>query len=407
MNEPSFIYKVMNAPLAHLKILDFSTLLPGPYATMMLADLGADVVKIEAPDRPEMTRLLPPFIEDGISAWHAYLNRNKRSLGLDLKAPGAVDVVMRLVGEGGYDIVVEQSRPGVMARLGVGYEALKAVCPHIIYCSLTGYGQDGPYRDRAGHDVNYLALAGMLAHYGRKHQPAPPPLPTQVADIGGGSLHLVIGLLTAVIQRTHTGKGTHLDIAMHDGALAWNGLAAANVLAGGDAPQPENMPLNGGTFYDLYETKDGRFLSVGALEPKFWTQFCQTIGRADLIAPGLNWDPANQQAVKAEISAIIQQKNLAEWQAIFADVDACVEPVLTTSEALTHPQTQARQMVVNVPRPDGSVQQQIGSPIKLADFSPDYRHVGTNLGAHTDEILAELGYTAVQIDTLHEKGVVT
>ena len=253
----------MNAPLQQLKILDFSTLLPGPYATMMLADMGAEVLRIEAPNRPELTRLLPPFDSDGISAGQGLLGRNKRSLGLNLKAEGAVEIVKKLIVEQGYDIIVEQSRPGVMTRLGVGFKALKAVCPQLIYCSLTGYGQTGPYRDRAGHDLNYLALSGMLAQHGRATGGAPPPLPTQVADIGGGSLHLVIGLLPAVIRRTATGEGGHVDVSMHDGSLAWNSMELANLLVGDEAPAPEAMGLNGGTFYELYEPKDGRLLTVG------------------------------------------------------------------------------------------------------------------------------------------------
>lgn len=397
----------MNPPLKNLKILDFSTLLPGPYATMMLADLGADVIKIEAPGRPELTRMLPPFDADGISAGHALLNRNKRSLGLNLKAPGAVAIVRKLVAEQGYDIVVEQSRPGVMARLGVGYEALKETCSHLIYCSLTGYGQDGPYRDRAGHDLNYLALSGMLAHYGRTNQSTPPaPLPTQVADIGGGSLHLVIGLLSAVIQRTTTGQGCRVDIAMHDGALAWNSTAAAQHIVGNESPKPETMPLNGGTFYDLYETKDGRLLSVGSLEPKFWTRFCRAIGLEDLATPGLNWELANQQAIKHTLKETLRQKTLAEWTDIFAGVDACVEPVLTIQEALDHPHTKARQMVVHVPRPNGTTQPQIGTPIRLSTHTPLYRHVGRKLGADTAAILAQLGYSELAIEEMIAGGVV-
>ena len=198
----------MTAPLSTLKILDFSTLLPGPYATMMLADLGADIIRIEAPDRPDLVRLLPPFSPDGQSAQHSLLNRAKRSLGLNLKTAEAPEIIKRLITQQGYNIIVEQFRPGVMNRLGVGYEQLKEVCPSLIFCSLTGYGQTGPYKDRAGHDLNYLALSGLLSYYGRKSTPTPPPpLPMQVADIGAGSLHLVIGLLTAVIRRMTTGEG--------------------------------------------------------------------------------------------------------------------------------------------------------------------------------------------------------
>ena len=203
---------------------------------MMLADLGAEIIRIEAPNRPDLTRLLPPHSLDGQSAQHALLNRNKRSLGLNLKAPAAVAIVQKLIVEQGYDIIVEQFRPGVMARLGVGYEQLKELCPGLIFCSLTGYGQTGPYKDRAGHDVNYLALSGLLSFYGRSHSSThpPPPLPMQVADIGGGSLHLVIGLLAAVIRRSQTGEGAQVDISMHDGALAWNIFGLTQQLVGGD-----------------------------------------------------------------------------------------------------------------------------------------------------------------------------
>ncbi len=396
----------MTAPLSSLKILDFSTLLPGPYATMMLADLGADVIHIEAPNRPDIVRLLPPFSPDGQSAQHSLLNRSKRSLGLNLKTAEAPEIIQRLIIQQGYDIIVEQFRPGVMERLGVGYEQLKERCPELIFCSLTGYGQTGPYKDRAGHDLNYLALSGLLSYYGRKSDAAPPPpLPMQVADIGAGSLHLVIGLLAAVIRRMTNGEGGHVDVAMHDGALAWNTVGAAKWLVGGENPQPEGEVLNGGGFYDIYETKDGRYLSVGSLEPKFWRGFCQAIGREDLIEAGQNFGIAHQQSLKAEIRQAILAKTLAEWQAIFARLDVCVEPVLTTEEALDHPQARARQMVAEVPMQD-EAQRQIGSPIKLSGHEPVYKFSGSLLGQHSFEILDELGYTNEEVERLVAKNVV-
>ena len=246
----------------------------------------------------------------------------------------------------------------------------------------------------------------MLAQYGRKDGDVPPPLPTQVADIGGGSLHLVVGLLAAVIRRTAIGEGAHVDISMHDGSLAWNSVAAAGVIVGDESPEPEGLILNGETFYDLYKTQDGGLVSVGSLEPKFWTQFCTAIGREDLIPLGLNFDVAHQQTFKEEIRVAIRSKTLAEWTEIFADLDACVEPVLSTRGALDHPHTQARQMVVDVPRGDGSTQQQVGTPIKLTNHTPTYRHIGTQLGAHTNQVLTELSFSAAEIAKLKDDGVV-
>ena len=395
----------MNSPLASLKILDFSTLLPGPYATMLLADLGADVLRVEAPTRPDLVRALPPFDGD-TSAWHAVLNRNKRSLALNLKQPGAAEVVKRLVAAdgGGYDIVVEQFRPGVMARLGIDYETLHAVNPRLILCAITGYGQTGPGKNRAGHDNNYLALSGVMSYTGRKRC-GPVALGMQVADMGGGSFGAITAILAAVIQRFQSGEGQMVDISMLDMVLAWQAHLASNYLVGGEMPQRERMPLNGGGVYDYYETEDGRYLSVGSIEPKFWQGFCEAIDRPDLFADGLKQDWATQQAVKAEVRAVIEQQTLAEWTAVFAPLDVCVEPVLTLPEALAHPQTKARGMVVDGPKPDGTSQHQIGSPFKFSGGTPAYRYIGTSLGAHTAEVLAEIGYNHDEIVAMRAAGM--
>ena len=220
----------MLGPLASLKVLDFSTLLPGPFASLLLADMGAEVLRIESPTRMDLLRVLPPH-DQGVSASHAYLNRNKRSLALDLKQPEALEVIKQLLQD--YDIVLEQFRPGVMERLGLGYEALKAINPKLIYVSITGYGQTGPYKDRAGHDINYLALAGLASYTGRAES-GPLPLGMQVADVAGGSLHGVIGLLAAVIARQQTGLGQHLDVSMTDCAFSLNAMAGAGYLACGE-----------------------------------------------------------------------------------------------------------------------------------------------------------------------------
>lgn len=385
----------MTAPLASLKILDFTTLLPGPFATMILADLGAEVVRIESPSRPDMVRFMPPF-DGSTSAWHSVLNRSKRSLALDLKRPSAIAVVKRMVQS--YDIVLEQFRPGVMDRLGVGYEALKAENPRLIYGAITGYGQTGPLKDRAGHDNNYLALAGMMSHSGRQAS-GPTPLGVQIADVGGGSFGAVIGLLTAVIHRAVTGQGQMVDISMFDLAVAWQTHLMSQYLVGQEVAGYENQPLNGGSFYDYYATSDGRYLSVGSLEPKFWEGFCTAIGRPEFIPAGLGQSPESQQALKTELRAIIEQRPLAEWTSLFATLDVCVEPVLTLPETLAHPQTQARQLVVQVGH-----QSQIASPFKFSATQPTYKHIGAALGEHTTAVLAECGYTPAEITALQADG---
>lgn len=370
----------MPGPLTSLKVLDFSTLLPGPYATMMLADMGAEVLRVEAPDRLDLTRVMPPH--DGeTSTAHAYLNRGKRSLGLDLKKEGSKEVILDLVKD--YDIVVEQFRPGVMDRLGIGYEALKAVNPRLIYCAITGYGQTGPYASRAGHDINYLALAGVASHSGRK-QSGPPPMGIQVADVAGGSHHAVMGILAAVVHRQQSGEGQFVDISMTDAAFALNAMAGAAELAGGQPQAPEGAMLNGGSFYDYYQTADGRWLSVGSLEPQFCSRLCDTLGIPEMKSYGLSQNPEHQQTLKAALKEAIVGKSLTEWQQIFAHEDACVEPVLTISEAAHHPQLQARNMVIEVDRGDGTTQSQLGHPIKFSETPCESRFTGRALGADND-----------------------
>ncbi|WP_271103495.1 CaiB/BaiF CoA transferase family protein [Pseudomonas tohonis] len=386
----------MKGPLASLKILDFSTLLPGPFASLLLADMGAEVLRVESPSRMDLVRVLPPH-DGGTSTSHAYLNRNKRSIALDLKRPEAVEVVRQLVAE--YDIVLEQFRPGVMDKLGVGYEALKAINPRLIYVSITGYGQTGPYRDRAGHDINYLALAGIASYTGRQES-GPLPLGVQLADIAGGSLHGVMGLLAAVIQRQATGEGQHVDVSMTDCAFSLHGMAGAGYLGAGVEPDMENQALNGGSFYDYYRTRDGRWFSVGSLEPQFMQQFCAAIGRPELAARGLSPKPEDQRELKRAIEIEFEKRDFAQWRELFAALDACVEPMLPLSEAVRHPQIEGRGLVTEVPREGLPAQRQIACPIKFSTGLPAPRHVGVAVGAHTAEVLAELGYTPEQIASL-------
>ncbi len=373
----------MAGPLTSLKVLDFSTLLPGPYATMLLADMGAEVLRIEAPDRVDLTRVMPPH-DAGVSTAHGFLSRGKKSLALNLKEEGSADKVLELVKH--FDIVIEQFRPGVMDRLGIGYEALKAVNPSLIYCSITGYGQTGPYKDRAGHDINYLSLAGVSSHCGRADS-GPPPMGIQIADVAGGSHHAVMGVLAAVIHRQQTGEGQFVDISMTDAAFALNGMSGAACLAGGQEQKPESSLLNGGSFYDYYQTSDGRWLSVGSLEPQFSARLCDTLGIADMKSYAQSQKPEHQQQLKAAVKEKIAAKTLAEWQQIFADQDACVEPVLTISEAAEHPQLQAREMVIGVDRGDGTKQRQIGFPIKFEKTPSETSRIGKMLGADNEQFL--------------------
>lgn len=392
----------MSGPLSSLKILDFTGLLPGPFGSMVLADMGADVIRVEAPGRPDMVRMLPPM-EDNISACHAYLNRSKKSLALDLKKPEGVEVVKRLVKN--HDIVIEQFRPGVMDRLGVGYEMLKAVNPDVIYCSITGYGQDGPYRDRAGHDMNYLAIAGVTGYNGRLAS-GPAPMAVQVADIAGGSFHAVMGILAAVIHRHKTGEGQYIDISMTDAAFSLHALTAPPALVGNQQPGLEKTQLNGGSFYDCYETKDGRWFSVGGLEPQFFVQFCTAIGKPHLTNQGIIMQPAIVAAVKGEIAEAMKLKSYAEWCEIFSKLDSCTEPVLSFAEACEHPQIRARQMLVDVPKPGGGTQKQIASAIKFSKTKARYDYIGAPLGAHTDDILASVGFSDEEQSALRTAGIV-
>ncbi|WP_250658747.1 CaiB/BaiF CoA transferase family protein [Alkalimarinus coralli] len=391
----------MTGPLASLKILDFSTLLPGPYASMMLADMGAEVLRIESPTRLDLVRVLPPMDGD-TSASHAFLNRGKRSLSLDLKKEGAVEIIKKLVKE--YDVVLEQFRPGVMERLGVGYSVLSEINPALIYCSITGYGQTGPYKNRAGHDINYLSLAGVSSYSGRKEQ-GPPPLGVQVADVAGGSHHAVMGILAAVIHRQQTGEGQFVDVSMTDAAFALNGMAGAGYLAAGVEPAAEEGVLNGGGFYDYYETADGRYFSVGGLEPAFMKALCEALERPDLTSIGMSQNKDDQRQFKTFLKDCFKQRNYSEWEALFEQVDACVEPVLSFAESTEHPQLDARDMVIGVKKADGTTQKQIGHPIKFSNTPCYSAFSGAKIGAHTDEVLASVGLSGEQIAEYRERGL--
>ncbi|OUR77165.1 carnitine dehydratase [Colwellia psychrerythraea] len=387
--------------LSDVKILDLSTLLPGPYASMVLADLGAKVLRVESPTRVDLVREMSPQV-GASSAAHQYLNRSKESIALDLKQAEAIEIIKALVEE--YDVVLEQFRPGVMDRLGIGYEVLKAINPKIIYCAITGYGQTGPYKDRAGHDLNYLAIAGISSYSKRKEQ-SPIPQGIQIADVAGGSLHGVIGILTALYHRQRTGEGQMIDISMTDCAFALNAMSGAGALAGNEIPTAESQLLNGGTFYDYYQTSDGRYLSVGSLEPQFFSGLCQLLDLDHLLL--LANKASAQQQIKDSFTYAFMQKTYDQWQAIFIKFDLCVEPVLNLKEASEHPQIVARELIIDVPHPHTGMQKQLACPIKFSNYQPEYQQAGGELGVNGKQVLSKLGLSNSRITALEKKGVVT
>ena len=391
----------MPGPLEGLKVLDFTTLLPGPYATMILSDLGADVLKVTSGSRPDLAAIVPPFIgKTDLTAASAYLGRGKRSITLNLKDARGLQVVHRLLER--YDVLIEQFRPGIMAKLGLGFDDLAPRYPSLIYCSLTGYGQTGPMKDRAGHDINYLSLSGLMGYAGRKYE-GPVPMPLQIADVASGSNNAVIAILAAVFSRSRSGKGQYLDISMTDGAFAFNALAAAAYLVSGEEPTREGFILNGGSLYDFYKTADGHYLSFGGLEPQFFAAFCNAIGRPDWIAGGVA--PPDCAGVKEEVRKIIKSKTRGEWKEIFDKTDACVEPVLSLSEALDSELVRERQLTTDITLPDGSTVRQPASPFKFSATPPVYGKTGVKAGSHNREVFLELGYSEEEINEFGKTGL--
>jgi crotonobetainyl-CoA:carnitine CoA-transferase CaiB-like acyl-CoA transferase len=381
----------MSTPLAlgQLKVLDLSRQLPGPFCSMLLADLGADVIVIAAPNDP-MGLGIP------------LVSRNKRNMTLNLKEPEGKAIFRKLAADA--DVVLEGFRPGVTARLGIDYEQLRALNPRVIYCSLSGYGQDGPYRDRVGHDINYLGYAGVLDLVGAAG--GPPVIPgVQIADIGGGALMAAIGILAAAIARAETGRGQMVDIAMLDGSFAWNVFHVMLHLVTGQVPQRGRTRLTGHhPCYAIYETRDGRYLTIGALEPHFWVTLCRHFGREDFIETQYA-EGAKREEMFAFFRAAFREKTLAQWLAELGDKDVCIGPVNTLEEALVDPQVRHRQMAVDVDTPSGR-QTALGTPIKLSDTPATVRTPPPGFGEHTDRILAELGYDTAAIADLRARGVI-
>ncbi len=398
-------------PLSGIRVLDLSRLLPGPFASLVLADMGAQVDKIEDVSGGDYLRHMPPLVEgaggpggasatrgaaDATSGMFLALNRNKRSASLDLKKPAARDALLRMVER--CDVLLEQFRPGVLDRLGLSHATLRAKNPRLVVCALTGYGQTGPLAKRAGHDLNYLARAGVLGFQGPAN--APPQLPGfQLADVSGG-LWSVIGILAALHGRAATGEGSIVDVSMVESAL---GFAAAGygALLAGQAPDRGNDALTGGLAgYATYATKDGQAMSLGALEPKFWLQFCQGVGLEPDMA-GMMPGP-HQPALRAKVAEIFRGKTRAEWEAFAAERDCCLEPVLTPAEAVKDPHLAARGVFFELPSPWGALTQ-FRTPLT----PPDRAHAPPpRQGEHTTEMLREAGYSDAEIAKLREDGAV-
>ena len=384
----------MGHALHGLKVLDLSMNLPGPYMTWLLASLGADVIKVENPQGGDYGRSQGA---DSVAARRSFdaVNRNKKSVALNLKQPKARELFLQMLAE--YDVVVEGFRPGTMQRLNLGFEVLSQRQPRLIQVSISGYGQEGPYRLRAGHDVNCLALCGVLA-MGGDRDGEPCLAGVQIADVAGGSLMALAGLLAAVVQRQRTGRGQLVDAAMFDGALSLATKLLARVQAGVDDPAPRGMTLNGRyPCYNLYKTSDGYFMSLGALEPKFWQAFCRAVDRPDLLPAQF----AGPETI-AQVEAIFASRSRAEWVEFFQDKDVCCEAVYSLEEAVAGPLVSARKLLVS----DEQGRQFLRSPFNLSQSPLVPEKPSPDLGQHTREVLMALGISDPQLQQLAAEGAV-
>jgi alpha-methylacyl-CoA racemase len=390
--------------LSDIRVLDLSRLLPGGFCSLLLADFGAEVLKVEDTGMGDYIRWSPPYHEgaddSAKSALFLALNRGKRSIRLDLKSDGGREVLLRLARE--YDVLLESFRPGVMERLGVGYERLRQENPGLVYCAITGYGQDGPYTARSGHDMNYLGLNGLLGLTGSADGP-PVQSAGQIADIGGGSLMAAFGILAALRERERSGEGQLVDVSMFDGSLAWLAMVAAKYLRDGVVPGRGDLELAGRLIcYRPYACRDG-WVTLGALEPKFWQAWCRGVGREDLIER--QFDAPGSEA-HAQVEAIFLERTRDEWARFASEHDCCLEPVLGLDEALDSELVRAREMVTELDQPGAGGVRLLGVPVKLSRTPGAPAGPGPALGEHTAEVLASLGYSPDEIAALERSGAV-
>ena len=394
----------MSGALEGIRVLDLSRLLPGGFCSLLLADFGAEVLKVEDTGMGDYVRWSPPYHEgaedSAKSALFLSLNRGKRSVRLNLKDEAGRDVLLRLARE--YDVLLESFRPGVMDRLGVGPERLRRENPRLVYCAISGYGQDGPNTASSGHDMNYLGLNGLLGLTGR---PGGPPVQSagQIADLGGGALPAAFGILAALHERERSGEGQLVDVSMFDGSLSWLAMVAARYLCDGEVPERGSLELAGGLIcYRPYECSDG-WVTLGALEPKFWREWCEGVEREDLVDKQFERPGSDAHA---EVEQIFRERTRREWQDFAAQHDCCLEPVLELDEALDSELVRAREMVVRIDQPGTDGVQLLGVPVKLSRTPGTPAGPGPALGEHTDEVLTALGYSAADVASLRESGAV-
>ncbi|MBS7249008.1 MAG: CoA transferase [Candidatus Freyarchaeota archaeon] len=388
-------------PLDGVRVLDFSRLLPFNYATLLLADMGAEVLKIEEPILGDYMRWAPPILKKE-NAVFLILNRNKKSMKLNLKAEKGREIVRKLVKK--YDVVFETFRPGVMEKLGLGYSDLKKINPKIIYCSTTGYGQDGPYVDKPGHDINYISIAGILGVTGR-HTGAPviPGIP--IADMSSG-VFSALAIVSALLARERTGKGQYIDVSMTDTVLTFNVLHIGTHISGYSLGEEGTLSTLGeSAYYNVYETKDREFIAFGNIEGKFWANFCKVIGREDLIGKQFV-SKKEEKKVLSEVREIIRTKTRDEWLKIMEGQDICVTPVYSIREVIQDPQLRHRKMFTEVEHPVEGKTLHVAFPLKFSETPATIRTPAPLFGQHTNEVLKELGYNEEEIKSLEKEGVI-